>query len=280
MWRIVAYAISTIATVPDKVVEVILTLGDGRVGRLGSNPPDSLTSTHVDSTLDGAFMVAPVESPPRKMRTQESVIVPLRVYQELVDRCARDRLDLPIANGSAFHARILIAKLFEIAKEEVQIVSGKLTDTSAKGVDVYGHQPVIDQAKRFLSSPGTVLSIVLQDGRIDQGNDNRFLKQLMTDPARNGTIQVYAPPADIVDSATPHFMVADGGAYRLETAKDADPKEEAIKAIANFGDLLSGRELAALFTDVQSILEEEEPGVVPTFVIAPGQAVDLTINHR
>lgn len=193
-----------------------------------------------------------------KMRIEEQVIVPLARYQQLVDRCARERLNLPIANGSAFHARILITKLFEIAEEEVQIVSGRLTDVNPKGVDVYGYQPAIDAARKFLTAPGTLLSIIAQTGAIDQGPDNRFLKEVINDVHRNGTVQIYVPKAGTLDESVPHFMVADHSAYRLETGKDALPSEEAIKAIANFGDAKTGKELSELFSDLQTDLEDDE----------------------
>ena len=191
-----------------------------------------------------------------KMRIEENVVVPLAVYQQLVDRCARERLNLQISNGSAFHARILITKLFEIAQEEVQIVSGRLTDTSRKGIDVYGYETVIAAAKKFLANPGTVLSILVQMGSIDRGQQNRLLNALITDPKRNGSLQIFIPKSNIFDESLPHFMVADRSGYRLETGKDASPEEEAIKAIANFGDPKSGKALSALFDELNSVLEE------------------------
>jgi hypothetical protein len=210
------------------------------------------------------------------MPPEERVIVPLPVYQQLVDRCARERLNLAIANGSAFHARILISKLFEIAKEKVEIVSGRLTDVNPKGIDVYGFESVIAAARKFLTAPSTVLTIIVQHGSVHRGNENRFLKQVVDDPNRNGTVHLCIPKIGLLDESVPHFMVSDRGAYRVETGKDAKPSEEAIKAIANFGDAKTGEELAKLFADLQSYLaDNDSSSVIHTY--KPGHALSPEI---
>src|SRR4051812_44309174 len=87
-------------------------------------------------------------------------------YIALVNRCADGRLNQEISNGSPFHARVLISKLFEVARKRVQIVSGSLTDTTPDGVQVYGFPEIINQARRFLREPSSHLSIVVQRGQV------------------------------------------------------------------------------------------------------------------
>lgn len=140
-------------------------------------------------------------------------------------------------------AQILIAKLFEIAKHEVVIVSGHLTDENSDGVEVYGHAPVITAAKKFLQDSAAKLSIILQDAELDRGNENRLLRNLAEDPARKGKVRVVFPTAKAVGESTPHFMVSDRYAYRFEQ----NPVPKKTEAIANFGDPKNGKTLAAYF---------------------------------
>src|SRR5260221_107013 len=99
--------------------------------------------------------------------------VSLEIYQKLVDRCASEKLNHPIANGSPFHARILISKIFEIAAEQVSIISGCLKISDPSGAEIYGYSESITNAKRFLSSATASLSVVIQTGVLDQGRDNK-----------------------------------------------------------------------------------------------------------
>ena len=180
--------------------------------------------------------------------------ISLGEYQKLVDFCATHRLNQPISNGSALHARILIEKLFEIAKGHVQLVSGSLTEVTSAGVDVYSYSPVIERAKSFLSTPGATLSIIVQSGSISSGDENKFLSELRNDPARMGSIDVIVPKPKLLGQSAPHFMVADGAAYRLETGSDALPQSESTAAVANFGDIKSASALVGLFNGLLSFL--------------------------
>jgi len=180
-----------------------------------------------------------------------SGVIPLDEYRALVDECAKHRYNFPIANGSALHARILISKLLEIAEEEVVVVSGCLTDQSSAGDDVYGHEPVIRSAKRFLSNPNAHLSIVVQEGHIHGGNDNRFLRNVINDPDRQGILTITVPKHGILGEEIPHFMISDQSSYRLETGPDArDKNTDKMTAVANFGDKKTAEEMRTYFDEV------------------------------
>jgi hypothetical protein len=187
--------------------------------------------------------------------------IPIEVYKTLVDQCASRRLNYPIANGSPVHARILIAKLFEIAESEVVIVSGSLTDESEAGLDVYGYEPVIRAAQKFLrDDPNAHLSIILQQGEMHHGNKNRFFRSVVNDTARCGAVTITTPKAGVFDSAMPHFMVADSSSYRIETGTDATDKSERMTAVANFGDAATAGDLRSYFDEVIDFVTSESLG--------------------
>jgi len=184
--------------------------------------------------------------------------VSLEVYKALVDRCAKGRLNFPIANGSALHARILIEKLFEIARNDACLVTGSLRQTNRSGVDIYAHDRVISSAKKFLASKDSQLSVVVQTGKIDGGANNAFFKAVVNNPERQGIVRIYLPADGALSASdTPHFMISDGSAYRYETGKDASPANESISAIANFGDLRTAETLSDIFSDVVGLLRTD-----------------------
>lgn len=175
-------------------------------------------------------------------------------YQDLVERCAVERRNLDIANGSARHARILIRKLFEIAKFDVRLITGKLTEISdVDKVPLYSDHSVIDKAQVFLRRPGSRLSIIAVEGLIDNADNNIFLRRILQDKDRLGVVRVAIPKlADIADLGIPHGMVADGEAYRFETGADALNQKEpsAFTAIANFGNPENGLKIYSYFANL------------------------------
>jgi hypothetical protein len=182
--------------------------------------------------------------------------ISLETYRDLVDRCANEGLDYVIANGSAFHARILISKLFEVARREVFLVTGQLTVVNPEGVHIYGYPEVIEKAKGFLKDPISDLQIVVQTGRLDGGSQNEFLKAIINDEQRNGRVTLVIPETGTLGSLVPHFMVSDGSAYRLETGKDAQNRRDphAITATANFGDAATAAKLKKYFVSLKTWL--------------------------
>lgn len=194
---------------------------------------------------------------PTTMSVPKSASVALPDYIELVNRCALERLNFVIANGSPVHARILIAKLFEIAKSDVHLISGKLCQTNQSGVDIYNHRPLIEQAKDYLRRPGTSFSVIFQRGAIDRADKNEFLSEIASDPKRQGIISLIVPRANTLGAEVPHFMVSDGSAYRLETGEQADPTNQTHSAVANFGDFPTARSLRAYFSELVAYLKTD-----------------------
>jgi hypothetical protein len=177
-------------------------------------------------------------------QTPTTPVVSIDQYKELVDRCARERLDYIISNGLPSHARVLIAKLFETARQSVSIVSRHLTDVTGANEDIYGDPNVIAQAVQFLRREGTRLEIIL-DEAVHFGTKNRFLHTVIGDEGRKGDVVLYPDTGIIKNNKTPHFMVTDALAYRFEI------DDKRVTALANFGDKRTATLLQALFHDTR-----------------------------
>jgi hypothetical protein len=182
--------------------------------------------------------------------------VGLDTYVSLVNRCAESRLNQEISNSSPFHARVLIGKLFEIARKKVKIISGSLVDKTPEEIDVYGYANVIEQAQKFLRDPSSCLSVVIQSGSIDAGIKNRFLHGIITDPNRNGLVELFVAAPSALDVNIPHFMVADQAAYRFEPGAGAQPDNQTTTAVANFGDAGGAIELDSYFGNIVDYLQK------------------------
>jgi hypothetical protein len=191
---------------------------------------------------------------PSPVARQEDL--PARQYQYLVDRCARERLNYVIANGSPIRARLLIEKLFKIARSDVVIVSGSLRDRTWDGIDVYGYGPIIEAAKTFLSYTNSTLRIIVQKGYVDLGVDeNRFLDSLQS--SLRGQLILLVPKPGTLPDSVPHFMVTDASSYRIETGPtkagpDFDSPGMRQNAAANFGDAHLAATLRNYFKDLEA----------------------------
>jgi hypothetical protein len=180
---------------------------------------------------------------------REAATMDIERYKLLVDRCARERLDYIISNGSPMHARVLIAKLFDTARQSASIVSGQLIDATSDGAEVYGYNEVIASAFQFLRRAGTKLQIILEQP-IHLQLENRFLKAVVDDVDRKGSVVIYPATAAVNITRTPHLMVTDALAYRLEL----DNKD--VQAFANFGDNAGAASVINLFNSLEGYVQQ------------------------
>jgi len=196
----------------------------------------------------------------------EASTVDIESYKALVDRCARERLDHVISNGSPVHARVLISKLFETARHGAFIVSGKLLNATESGVEVYAYPDVVRAAMGFLRRPGSSLQIILEDP-IDLLMENKFLASTINDVDRKGDVIVYPGTKAVNTTRSPHLMVTDALAYRLEL----DNKE--FEAFANFGDDATAISVQNLFKKLEGYLHQLRK---PRLSFSPGQRFALS----
>jgi hypothetical protein len=196
---------------------------------------------------------------------EASAAVDIHTYKQLVDRCARERLDQVIPNSSAEHARVLIIKLFETARQRAVIISGRLVDTTPDGCEVYGFKEVVDSARQFLKRHGTNLEIILEDP-IDLGDKNRFLKTIVDDRERQGSVTIHPETGCVSSTRTPHMMASDALAYRMEL------DNEKVQAFANFGDSTAANLALEMFSDLETYVRSLKK---KHFTFSPGQKFSL-----
>jgi hypothetical protein len=202
----------------------------------------------------------------------------LASYIALVNRCAEGRLNQELSNGSPFHARILISKLFEVARKRVQIVTGSLKDTTRpEQIEIYGFRDVIARAQRFLREPSSRLTIIVQSGQVDQGNQNRFLKQVVEDQHRNGLVDLLIATPNRISENVPHFMISDAYAYRFEPGKNAQPTDQGTTAIGNFGDPTFAGKLEKYFGNLIEILHQ--PSSLAKHLVFPPNHLHFSLNE-
>jgi len=187
--------------------------------------------------------------------------VPLDVFERFVNECARLRLDQPIANSCPFHARLIIAKLFELAKREICLVSEALTACTESGVELYAYRPIIENMNRFLRDPNAVLSIIIQSGHIEGKESNEFLREVINATTRNGTVLVHLPEPGVLSDRVHHFIVVDEAMIRSESSDAPRDRDEPIGALANFGNLKDASDLKALYTELLKYLDKNAPRV-------------------
>ena len=162
-------------------------------------------------------------------------------FEEIVDRCVSENLDLDISNGDAAHARYLFQKLFETSKKNVIIYSKQFSnyDDDEKKVPLWGAENVVQAAKDFLSEPGRVLKLISSKSDIDGLDKNTFVRSLVEDTNRKGNIELTLPKEAI--SFKNFFIVSDEKAYRFALT------DRETKAIANFNDKPSAQVLSKAF---------------------------------
>lgn len=153
-------------------------------------------------------------------------------YRQQVKDAALKRSGEPLYNGSLDHASVLAAAMFEHAKSDVCILTGKLN------AHVYAKPDVIQRARLFLATPGHTVKVLLENPDEIDAEDHPFVKVF------GGKDDVTFKHADILKELPYHFMVMDGDCYRFEEDKHKP------SAIAAFGDSRGGSNLRTVFNDL------------------------------
>jgi hypothetical protein len=181
-------------------------------------------------------------------------ILALSAYEKALADAIGDGSE--ITNGSPFHARLVLSKIFEMATSEVVVYSGHLRRVGRderlnKAGLIWAYQPLIDAAKRFLRKPGTKLSILVQnciDGSpLTGGMDHPFLSTLFGDNDRAGRLELIVArgyKTRVLPISPRHFAVADEKMYRLETT------DKGVWATANFNEPKTAKFLSGYFSEL------------------------------
>lgn len=133
----------------------------------------------------------------------------MKDYEGFVDECFKNNSDKPFDNSSAEHATVLIKKMFEYGKKEINIYTGCLAD------GIYGNDELVETAKKYLSAGGK-LQIIFQDQLSKSSiEDKKFVQA-----CRGSNVVFYQLQQQYHNTVGNHFSTMDGKAFRLETDKD------------------------------------------------------------
>lgn len=173
-------------------------------------------------------------------------------YEAALDHAITNGTGTEISNGSPFHARLILTRLFRLADKTVEIYSGHLRQKGPDGNGriglIWTYAPLVIAARDFLRKPGTKLSILVQnrlDSRADlHGRDHPFIRTLFEDSQRQGKLELIIARAHetrSIPGGLKHFAVADDRIYRLET------RNHGVWATASFKGPLMVRLLKGYF---------------------------------
>jgi hypothetical protein len=82
-------------------------------------------------------------------------------YRELVSRVIRERTGVPIVNGSADHASVIVQECFNNANDHIRLLSNRLDP------DCYASEGVRNSVKMFLAHPAHRLEILVEGAMWD-----------------------------------------------------------------------------------------------------------------
>lgn len=158
-------------------------------------------------------------------------------YFDLIESCAKNKIDLEIPNGSATHALHLLRQFFKYSKKRVYIFSGLLYDK------IFDDSELIELTKKFLHEAGHQMIIAFSKEEVtpDIIKSRLFMREIANDPERKGNVLLY--DARFASSIN-HFAIMDDKAYRFELDHDKSI------AVANFSDKNTVAKLDAIFDNV------------------------------
>lgn len=165
-------------------------------------------------------------------------------YYETIDRCVRNKENLPISNSNERHATYLISQFFKHAQSEICILTGALYG------GVYDPKELRQEAVNFLKKDSKHrLRIAYQYDVPQEEILSRKLindiKDIKDNQKLKGSFEVW----DSSDSSKRfnHFAVMDRSGFRFEI----DRKKRS--GVANFGDPESGETLAEIFDRIVDV---------------------------
>ena len=167
-------------------------------------------------------------------------------YREIIEKFARQRLNQRVPNGLPQHAAILIETMFKNAAAEMRIFTGELNKR------VFGEPQAIEAALKFLSKPYAMLRILLQkDLSREEVLELPLVKSLNKLNDLHGRVEIVSASGTYATDEAKHFAVMDNDGYRFEF------DHENCKAVANFNDPVTAKELIEAFDSAFSLARKE-----------------------
>ena len=178
-----------------------------------------------------------------------------RLYFEHVDKALEFSMNKVISNGRVEHAAYIIYKLLISAQWKVRIFSGRLSRTY-NGFNVYSNDQIIKAIGKFLSLPGSELTIVLEhelDIEPHETITDHPVIHVVNKAKQTGRLRGKLEIRQASEEATNflrekdysnHWMLMDNEAYRLET------NTEQAGAHVNFADAKTAGALAIIFDNL------------------------------
>lgn len=178
-----------------------------------------------------------------------------RRYFEHVDRALKFRMNRVISNGQVEHAAYIIHKLLISAQRKVRIFSGRLSRTY-NGFDVYSNDQIIKATEKFLSLPGSELTVVLEHELDIKPHETikdhpviHVASEAKQTDRLGGKLEIRRASEEATNflrkkDYSNHWMLMDDEAYRLET------NTEQAGAHVNFSDAKTTKALTMIFDNL------------------------------
>lgn len=162
----------------------------------------------------------------------------LDLYRERIKLLARTRDGTPIYNGSPDHAAVIIENIFNVAQDEVRLLSGDLNSR------VYGAPGVVQRATEFLAHSHRRLRVLLERETYSPTHP------LVAAMSARANVQIAVIPDNVRGALQYHFATADDDCFRFEPEKDKHV------AVAAFGDQPATHNLNGIFESIWELSEQ------------------------
>ncbi|MFD2185138.1 hypothetical protein [Rhodoplanes azumiensis] len=162
-------------------------------------------------------------------------------YRAFVEKVSETESSMLLVDRDAKHAAILLTRLFQLSRQSVDILTGRLDDR------VYGTRELMDACIEFLNANQDARLRILSEMRI--APQHPLLKRIQ-DEGFSDRLEISLVP----DNLRPgyHLAVGDALHFRFE------PNGEVTEAFVKFGDRVDGSRLQSAFDSLHNAVREYE----------------------
>ena len=151
----------------------------------------------------------------------------LDAYRDLIDRKIRLMDGSTVLNGSAEHAAVINERMLASATKSVDIISRRLAK------EVYGTEPLVREAERFLSDSERKLRISVEEMDGATAAEHPLLSKILH--SQNAEVRVL--PKRFHEICQLNMTLMDGNSYRFESDKT---KPVAVVCFGDKGEYIKG----------------------------------------